>query len=63
MIIYIKYDKTLKTVQITNDFDESNQNSVCSFNPATFIENDKEIKFELAVNTSSFEIKNENNLI
>jgi len=48
MIIKIKYNKAENTLEVTNDIPEC----AVIVNPNTLIDNDNELKFEIAVNTS-----------
>ena len=48
MIIKIKYNKAENTLEVTNDIPEC----AVIVNPNTLIDNDNELKFEMAVNTS-----------
>ncbi len=48
MIIKVKYDKAENTLVVTNDIPEC----AVLVNENTLVDNDNELKFEIAVNTS-----------
>lgn len=63
MIISVKYNKITNQVEIHDDIGPLDNDDISSFNPNSLKEENNEIKFEIAVNTSIFEIRHSSSML